>query len=380
MWTGFVQRGIKPENIIFMGYKNNINYAKNPFPGMIFVGPSDTTDSDWAQYGCFDHLDYTGQDVNKEVFLGILSGDAERVTKKTGIEKPKVLNAGVEDTVFVYYIDHGNDNIIAVGKDKVTSEELLEALETAHKKQIFGKFVWFMEACHSGSMFVNLPSDWNIFVMTASDEHHNAKMADCPPGDIIAGKHMGTCIGSLWDDSYLDYLDEHPDCTIGEIVDAVHDDVAKKSEQNVSHYGDMSFRDLKLAEFVGYPQKTVRSHKKVAQNVVSLSDVPAHLAKWRAIRGEESAEEEYKKIIFAEAKKEIEVIRLGVQLLGEKAADNAMKTTASNYSIDCVRNLSLSLVEKCGHSIPLPSSASNMLRNICTGNSTPNVDFNEICI
>ena len=54
-----------------MGYKNNINYAKNPFPGMIFVGPSDTTDSDWAQYGCFDHLDYTGQDVNKEVFLGI---------------------------------------------------------------------------------------------------------------------------------------------------------------------------------------------------------------------------------------------------------------------------------------------------------------------
>ena len=381
MYADLSSRGFKPENIIYMSFTSSFTTLLNPFRNMIFTDSEETTDGDWAKYGCVANIDYTGKDINKEVFLAILSGDAETVKAKTGKENPKVLAAGPEDTVFTYFIDHGGDDIIVVGGNYVHSKDLLGALETAYNKKIYGKWVWFMEACHSGSMFTKLPDNWNIFVMTSSDPHHNANMSNCPPDDVVAGKELNCCIAGLWDNSYLDYMEANPDCTIGEIVDAVAEDVAKTSNQGVSHYGDMSFRDMKLAEFVGYPKKTLRSEKKTTGTTVSVADVPAHLAKWRAIRGEEAAVAEYQEIVFAEAKKEVEVMRLGAKLLGEKAADKAMKLTASNYAVSCVRDLSISLVEKCGHSFPLSNSAVNMLRNICVpGAATPNVDFSDICL
>ena len=386
-YDDLIKAGVKPENIIYMTYTSDVTASRNPFKGMIFTDPAPNTDGDWAKYGCFDHVDYTDKEINKEVFLAILSGDAEAVAKATGKENPKVLAAGPEDTVFTYFIDHGNDGSIAVGPDRVTDKQLIAALKTAHEKQINGKWVWFMEACHSGSMFRDLPADWNIFVMTSSDADHNAKMSNCPPNDKVAGKSFGCCLSGLWDNSYLDYLEQNPKTTIGEIVDAVMADVKKTSNQNVSQFGDMSFRDMPLSEFFGeLPTPSFRVSKKVnTESVVALDQVPMHLAKWRAIRADKSemasAVAEYERLAFESAKREIEVMRLGVSLMNEKAADKALKTASESYSASCVRDLSIALHEKCGHSFPFSESTSNLLRNICLpGLSVPNVDWSEICM
>ena len=106
---------------------------------------------------------------------------------------------------------------------------------------------------------------------------------------------------------------------------------------------------------------------------------------WKAIRADKndlaSALKEYQEIKFNEAKREVEVMRLGRMLMNEKAADKALKAPAETYNPDCVRDLSILLVKKCGHSMPFPSSTNNMLRNICLpGLSVPNVDFNDICM
>ena len=383
-YDDLIKAGIKPENIIYMTYTTDVSFEWNPFKGMIFTDPAPNTDGDWAKYGCFDHVDYTDKDINKKVFLGILSGDAEAVAKATGKENPKVLAAGPEDTVFTYFIDHGTDGLICVGDDYVTEKELIAALKAAHEKQIYGKWVFFMEACHSGSMFRELPADWNLFVMTSSDADHNAKMSNCPPNDKVAGKSLDTCLSGLWDNSYLDYLEQNPKTTIGEIVDAVMADVKKTSSQNVSQFGDMSFRDLPLSDFFGVMPAS-RHGKRESKSIVSVDAVPRHLAMWEAIRADKNelknAMNEYERIVKAEAKKEVEVMRLGVALMNEKAADSAMKASAESYSIDCVRELSHSLVEKCGHSYPLNEKSMNMLKNICLpGVSVPNVDFSEICM
>ena len=277
--------------------------------------------------------------------------------------------------------------MICVGDDYVYDKELLAALETAHNKQIYGKWVWFMEACHSGSMFLNLPADWNIFVMTSADAEHDASMSNCPPDDIVAGGLFSTCLAGLWDNSYLSYLEQHPKTTIGEIVDAVMEDVKKSTDQGVSQFGDMSFRDLPLSDFFGElptPSFRVKENVQVG-TVVPVSKVPMHLAKWRAIRADKvelkKALADYEKIVIEEAKKEIEVMRLGVALMNEKAADNALKTPAESYSASCVRDLSIALHEKCGHSFPLSESTTNLLRNICLpGLSVPNVDWSDICM
>ena len=387
VYDDLIKAGIKPENIIYFTYTTDLTSKINPWPGKIFTDPADNTDGDWAQYGCFDHVDYTDKEINAKVFLGILSGDKDLVAKETGKEDPKVLAAGPDDTVFTYFIDHGNNDIICVGNDLVTSKQLMEALKTAHEKKLYGKWVWFMEACHSGSMFEDkLPEDMNIYVMTSSDAHHNAYMSNCPPNDKVAEKSIGACLSGLWDNSYLDYLEQNPDCTIGEIFDAVKADVAKTSSQNVCEWGDKTFRDFKVSEFFGeLPSRYFRKESKPAASVVSLDEVPKHVAMWRAIRADKSEYAEalkaYQEEAFAAAKKEVEIMRLGSALMNEKAADKAFKTAAETYSADCVRDLTISLVKKCGHTLPLSDAANNMLRNICLpGLSVPNVDFNEICM
>ena len=341
MYTDLIRAGIKPENIIYMTYTTDVNTSRNPYPGMIFTDPADNTDGDWAKYGCFDHVDYTDDEINEKVFLAILSGDAETVKEATGKENPKVL-----------------------------------------------KWVWFMEACHSGSMFPNLPTDINIYVMTSSDAHHNAYMSNCPPEDYIGEKHLGACMAGLWDNFYLDYLEQNPDCTIGEIFDSVKASVAESSDQNVSQFGDMTFRDLKVSEFFGeLPSRSLRKSYKVSKSEsnVPVSEVPLHLAKWAAIRADdknkESALKAYENELIAEAKREVELMRLGSALMNEKAANNAMNAPSEAYSADCVRELSLMLVKKCGHKLPFSSKQNNMLRNICLpGLSVPNVNWDDICM
>ena len=386
VWADLVKAGIKPENIIFMSYTSVLTMNENPYKNMIFTDPAETTDGDWAKSGCFEHIDYTDKDINGEVFLGILSGDAEKVKAKTGIENPKVLNAGPEDTVFSYFIDHGNTGIIAVGPDRVTDKQLIAALKEAHEKKIYGKWVFFMEACHSGSMFAELPADWDIFVMTSSDADHNAKMSNCPPNDYIEDKHFSCCLSGLWDNSYLAYLEKNPDCTVGEIVDAVMADVKTTSEQNVSQFGDMKFRDYKMSEFFGQlPKSSFRAAPKTQESIVDYADVPAHLAMWKAIRADKkdlaAALKEYQEEKFAAAKREVEVMRLGRMLMNEKAADKALKAPAEAFNADCVRDLSIELAEKCGHKMPFSQATNNMLRNICLpGLAVPNVDFKDICM
>ena len=386
VYDDLIKAGVKPENIIYMTYTTDVTSYSNPFKGMIFTDPAPNTDGDWAKYGCFDHIDYTDKDINKKVFLGIISGDAEAVAAATGKKDPKVLAAGPEDTVFTYFIDHGMNGVICVGNDFVFEMDFIAALKKAHEKQIYGKWVWFMEACHSGSMFPNLPSDWNIYVMTSADADHDASMSNCPPDDVVAGKSLDTCLSGLWDNSYLDYLEQHPKTTIGEIVDAVKEDVKKSTDQGVSEFGDMSFRDLPLSDFFGeLPTPSFRITRAAPESLVSLDQVPIHLAKWRAIRADKNemkdAVAEYERLAFEAAKREVEVMRLGVSLMNEKAADKAMKVSAESYSASCVRDLSLALRDKCGHSFPFSESASNLLRNICLpGLSVPNVDWNDICM
>ena len=118
-----------------MTYTSVVKDPFNSYPGMIFTDPAPNTDGDWAKYGCFDHVDYTDKDINAKVFLGILSGDKELVAKETGKENPKVLSAGPDDTVFTYFMDHGNDDIICVGGEDVSSKQLMAALKAAYEKK-----------------------------------------------------------------------------------------------------------------------------------------------------------------------------------------------------------------------------------------------------
>lgn len=367
-----------------MTFTSVLNDNMNPFPGKIFTSPADTTDGDWAQYGCFEHVDYTGfNQITKDVFLGVISGDQERVRKATGIENPKVLHAGPDDTVFSYYIDHGTVEAISVGWDYVQHYQLVEAIKTAYDKKLYGKWFWLFEACYSGSMFHDLPSDINFYVVTSADRHHEAYMSNCPPDDdTVAGKALGTCLSALFEDSFLDYVERYPDCTLGEAVDFVKKDVAQTSEQTVSEFGDTSLRRMRVSEFFGEGTST-RSHK--GTSVVPYSEVPTYVAKWRAIRARDQdsvvAMEEYQQEINRMARIEIEVMRLGTRLMNENRVAQAFISSPASYSPSCVKEISLAYVSVCKHTIPLPAVAINIVKMICQSETAiPSIDYHEVCI
>ena len=395
-----------------MTYTDDLTYILNPFKGKIFTEQADTTDGDWAQYGCFDHVDYTDSDIYPDVFLGILSGDAETVRKFTGKENPKVLNATKDDTVFTYFIDHGELNQIFIGSSVVTNDRLQGALKTAHEKQLYGKWVWFMEACEGGSMFAGLPSDLNIFAMTSADSTHIAKMSECPPDDVVAGRHMKTCMAGLWDNVWLDYLAEHPACTIGEIVDATMSGVAEVSDQGVSQFGAMELRALPLSDFIGEmppsessdgssnessiessnessTHSSTHSSHRSHGTLVDLHEVPAHLAKWRAVRSEDGDRAEaladFQRLRIVAARREVEAMRLGVAILGEKAALRAWEHGAEAFNAACVRELGVGLEQHCGSTREalgtMQPGVSNLLRGVCLpGVRVPEVDWEEVCM
>ena len=66
-----------------------------------------------------------------------------------------------------------------------------------HKNNRFGKLVFYIEACHSGSMFNTLEHDWNTFATTA------ASMAE----DSYAcnyDKFLGTFLGDTYSVRWLE--------------------------------------------------------------------------------------------------------------------------------------------------------------------------------
>ena len=382
---------MKPENIILMMYSSNLNDMLNPYPGKIFTNEADSTDGDWAQYGCFEHIDYTSQSINPDVFLAILSGDKDTVRKLTNIENPKVLNGGPNDTVFTYFIDHGDFSQIYIGSSLVTETRFFEALQKAHDRNLYGKWVWFMEACYGGSMFDRVTSGLNIYAMTSADAHHIAKMSECPPNDRVGSKHFYTCLGGLWDNIWLDYFASHPSSTIGEIVDASIAQVADLSDQTVSQFGALAFRDLPLSDFIGELPASLQlaSPTRSPRGLVDITEVPLHLAKWTAIRADSTASTDalaaYQRLRVLAARREVEAMRLGVALLGERAAAQAWERKATAFDAECVRRLAEGLETRCGDGGQAGAAGrtevSNLLKNVCApGVSVPEVDWEDVCM
>ena len=386
-YTDFVKMGIPEENIIFMTYHKNLEKSKNPYKGMIFTDPADNTDGDWAQYGCFDHIDYTDDDINVSTFLSILSGDIDKVAAETNIKNPKVLRSGPEDTLLMYIMDHGDYGFYYVDGKEVNRNLWNTATTKLWENKKYKEALVFMEACYGGSMWANYPQNRNMIILTSADEIHSANMSNCPPDDYIGEKHLGTCLSGLFDNSYLTYLEENPDSTIQEVFDAVHNECAKTSEQEVSLWGDYEMGKKKVSDFFGESYAIKRSaQKKSSRSSVPVPEVPIHLAKWAAIRAEkeevENAMEEYKDLIYARAKEEVELMRLAVMLKSEKNADELMNATNSNsYSASCVESLTYQLIHECGHTATFTTKTVNLLRGLCDSNKTlPSIQWKDVCM
>jgi len=151
--------GIPEENIIVFMYDDIASDPSNPFPGTLINHPNGTD----VYKGVTK--DYTGAAVTPSNFLAVLAGNKTGIVGGSG----RVLQAGPEDNVFVYFSDHGATGLIAFPSEYLYANDLINTLNYMHQKNAYKQLVFYIEACESGSMFADiLPADISIYATTAS--------------------------------------------------------------------------------------------------------------------------------------------------------------------------------------------------------------------
>ena len=373
--------GIAEDHIVYMGFNDVWNYPDNPFPGQIFTDTSDGPGVDYAA-GCKPHIDYPDDMVTAELFMATLRGDKKMVTKLTGVENPKVIESTADDTIFVYYMDHGAIGFCEVGKSDLHEIVFMDTINKMYENKQYKELVFYFEACHSGSMFRKLEKGKNVYAFTGSDTEHSAWMCNCPPDDVVDGKAMGTCLSAYYDNYWMqEVTDNGADITNNEMFKLVHEKTEKKTDQNVSQFGDIdTIGEKSLKEYIGdYKPKMSYKDTKCTEGV-KYEDVPTHLAKWAAIRSEGANNmDQLKEVVMQDALKEIVVMRVAREYFkDDKKADEAKLVRPTSYDQDCVRELGLKMVGKCGYSLPMRDTHVTILENICA-NGNVNIDFENVC-
>jgi len=150
---------IPKENVITFMYDDIATDPSNPIQGNIINHPGGP--NVYTGVG----KDYTGPTVTPSNFLAVLAGNKTGIVGGSG----RVLQAGPDDNVFVYFSDHGATGLIAFPSDYLYANDLINTLKYMNTNKMYKKLVIYIEACESGSMFANiLPNTWNIYATTAS--------------------------------------------------------------------------------------------------------------------------------------------------------------------------------------------------------------------
>jgi legumain len=259
--------GIPDENIIVFHYDDIANNEQNPKKGIVINKPGGQDVYKGVP------KDYIGADVTPANFLAALRGD--EVLAKKG---KKVLKSGPNDHVFIFFADHGAPDLIAFPSEYLYGEDLNKALQYMNDNKKYGKLVFYLEACESGSMFETLLNTTiNIYATTAANSTESSYA--CYYDDTIQN-YLGDVYSVNWiEDSDRKSLDTE---TLVQQFDKV------KQETNTSHvqeYGELSIDNLPLTQFQGNKSSINQiigdDERPKILNPVDSGDVPLEILRRR---------------------------------------------------------------------------------------------------
>lgn len=253
--------GVPPENIILFSYDDVAHAFQNPFKGKLFNRPDPTGNGTDVYAGC--NIDYRGEDVTPQKFLGALTGQGSG----------KVLKSTAEDEVFVYFADHGAPGLIAFPSSELHVMDLQKALADMSTAKMFKKLTFYLEACESGSMFTGMNIS-GVYAVSAANARESSWGAYCGREAVVAGRHMNVCLGDLFSISWMEDVDSRDVSreTLGAQYQVVK---ARTNKSHVLQWGDVSFTADVVAEFIGAsarPPQPASTWEDLSRGVVSARD------------------------------------------------------------------------------------------------------------
>ncbi|CAG2167204.1 unnamed protein product, partial [Oppiella nova] len=255
----FRSYGIPEDHIIIFHYDDIAYNSENPTPGIVIneIGGPDVYKG--------VPKDYTGKDVTPKNFLGALTGDQQLAD-----QGKKVIKSGPNDHIFAYFGDHGSNDLVSFATGILYAKDLNNALIDMHSKQKFAKLVFYIDTCHSGSMFYkHLPDNINVYAATSSLPTEDSWFWNY---DKTRGTYLSAFFANNWleNDQNFDLTKETFQEQYKYFADRYN---VSGATQHAQHYGDMSLGNLYVSEFLGHkPSKQLQQTvDKYAQNYDAIS-------------------------------------------------------------------------------------------------------------
>jgi len=343
-----ISNGFPAANIIVLAYDDIANSAQNPFPGTMYNKPTGTDPGDNVYAGCA--IDYKGSAVTAANFLAVIKGDKAAIKGGNG----RVLESGSNDEVFIYYSDHGSVGLIAfpVGP-YLYADDQLDAFTYMFQNNKFSKLTYYLESCESGSMFVDLPKNQNIYALSAANPSESSWATYCPPEDEVDGKHIGTCLGDEFSVNWMENtMAQNPSTyTLEDQFTAVEKTTI---QSQVMQWGDTTFTDLPIGTFQGagkgksFLEKVIGVVKKTFSTTSVLGKEDARDTKvnylLRQFKSDPSNTSVYQELI-----NDIETTRKfahAVDMFARNHMISGIYFGSTNF--DCYKTIVNSLTEQCG--------------------------------
>ncbi|XP_063608521.1 legumain-like [Penaeus indicus] len=230
------QHGVPDDHIIVMMADDIAYNPENPDPGVIINRPDGPNVYEGVP------KDYTGRSVTPEIFLRVLSGDAEGLRGVVG--SGKVVRSGPNDRIFVNLVDHGAPGIFAFPTSFLKATELTDTILDMHRDGKFGEMVLYVEACESGSMFSRLlPDDLGVYAVSASSPHQ-------PSYACYMDEHLHTFLGDVFSVKWMEDTDRED--IRRESLKKQFQIVRKEvTSSTVMHWGEIRLDRQHLSQFLG---------------------------------------------------------------------------------------------------------------------------------
>lgn len=305
-YKSLTEGGVKAENIVTLMVDDIANNTLNPYPGQIFNRPSSTLSGAVDVYPAVkDHIDYRGADVTPDNFLAILQGlpppnCTNSCTKRT-------LKSTAADTVFVYFVDHGGQGVWAFPMfptpqffTLLDGADVIVALKAANAKKMWNKFIFYVEACESASVFEGfdkhfspsplLPKNISLYTMSATNATSLAWATFCGSEAMVGAKNMGTCMADYFSVSWLANTD-----SVSRTTETLQQQykvaLAETTKSTVTLDGDQSFTSNPISTFLGAKSSSRRrtsssnvvksDFNSSSSHLISSRDTRLNMFEWR---------------------------------------------------------------------------------------------------
>ncbi|XP_018491329.2 vacuolar-processing enzyme delta-isozyme [Raphanus sativus] len=374
--------GLKDENIIVFMYDDIAFNSENPRPGVIINRPDGPDVYEGVP------KDYTKEAVNVKNFYNVILGNESGITGGSG----KVVKSGPNDTIFIYYADHGSPGLLSMpnGED-LHAKDFIKVLEKMHRLKRYKKMLIYVEACEAGSMFEGiLKSNLNIFAVTASNATESSYGTYCageyptPPLE-----YNGVCLGDTFSISWLEDSDLHDMSkeTLKQQYKVVKRRTGPDAEpgmsSNVCHFGSGKLLKDYLVSYIGtnpenenFTFSGFTAPQISSSSFVNARDIPLLYLQSKIQRSpmESPERQELQKKLFEEMNHRqqidhniIEILRLSLKQENVLNLLTSTRTTGQPLvdDWDCFKTLVNSFKNHCGATIDYGLKYTGALANIC---------------